>query len=290
MCIIMKYSQVVEKFLKYLVSVDRSSETVEGYRKELGYFGDFLLVKDPIEKHMEEISLEDLEDYMHHIKMKGKMSATRNRVIYIFRSFYNYAYKRGLTLEQLPLFLEPIRVKQKERFFLDEEQVEVLFANIDKPLLKAAIQTIYYTGIRVSELINLEVKDIDMNNRLIHIVDGKGKKDRKIPISQKLYTIIKYYLENIRPNIDSKRLFCTKRTGSLSSQYINSTLKKAQETMGLERRVSAHILRHSFASSMIKANVPLPYLQKLLGHADLRVTSLYIHQNIEELRKAVELI
>lgn len=286
----MKYSYVVENFLRYLESIDRSLETIIGYKKELGYFGDYLMDKYSIEKDIHEISLEDLEEYMYLIKLKGKMSSTRNRVIYIFRSLYNYAYRREICYKQLPLFIEPIKVKQNERFFLNEKQVEELFNNIDKPLLKAAIQTMFYTGMRVSELINLQVGDLDMNSRLLYIVNGKGKKDRIIPISQKLYIIIKDYMENIRPDIESNKLFCTKKSGSLSSQYINAALKRAQEPLGLKQRVSAHILRHSFASSLIKANVPLPYLQKLLGHADLRVTSVYIHQNIDELRGAIELL
>lgn len=286
----MVYSCVVEKFLKYLESIDRSVETIEAYRKELSYFAEFLGCKYSLEKHMDEIVLEDLEDYMYYIKIKGKMSATRNRVIYIFRSLYNYAYKREFCSKQLPLFLEPIKVKQRERFFLDEDQIEVLFNNIDKPLLKAAIQTMFYTGIRVSELVNLTLEDLDIDNRLIYIVNGKGKKDRLIPINKKLLTILKDYLSNIRPSITSEKLFCTRRSGALSAQYINVTLKKAQETMGFDRNISAHILRHSFASALIKKNVPLAYLQKLLGHADLRVTSIYIHQNIEELREAIEVI
>lgn len=286
----MKYSKVVDKFLKYLESIDRSSETINGYRKELEYFANFLDEHYDMEINMDEITLEDMESYMYGMKEKGMMDTTRNRVIYIFRSLYKYACKRGYCLKNLPTDLEPIKVKKRERMFLDETQIKDLFQNIDKPILKSAIQTMYYTGVRVSELINLELKDLDMEERLIYVIDGKGKKDRVIPVGQKLYDILLDYINNIRPDIDSNRLFCTKKSGALSSQYINLTLRKAQESMGLERGISAHTLRHSFASSLVKANVPLPYLQKLLGHADLRVTSLYIHQSIEELREAIELV
>ncbi len=286
----MLYSQVVDKFLRYIESIDRSSETVEGYKKELRYFGEFLNGKYNFEKDMENISLEDLEDYMYYIKAKGKMDSTRSRVIYIFRSLYKYAYKRELCEKDLPIHLEAVRVKSKERVYLNEKEIQELFCHIKKPILKAAIQTMFYTGIRVSELTNLNLEDVDMDNRLIYIVDGKGKKDRKIPISGKLYEIIKDYMDNTRPDIKSSRVFCTKKSGGLSSPYINVVLKKAGESMGLEKRISAHILRHSFASSLIKANVALPHLQKLLGHADLRVTSLYIHQDIDQLRESIELI
>ena len=289
-CLVMEYSLAVEKFLRYLQSIDRSWETLEAYKKELGYFGDFLLERYSIDKRMNDITLEDLEDYMYHIKEKGKMDSTRNRVIYIFRSLYKYACKRDFCVKDLPIFLEPIRVKKRERTFLEEEEVEEIFKHIDHPILKAAIQTMFYTGVRVSELINLKLEDIDMDSRLIYVISGKGNKDRVVPISKKLYSIINNYMEHIRPETESDRVFCTKKTGAISAPYINLVLKRAQQSMGLEKNISSHILRHSFASNLIKANVPLPYLQKLLGHADLRVTSVYIHQSMEQLRDAIELI
>lgn len=286
----MIYSEVVDRFLKYQESIDRSSETIKGYRKELRYFGNFLNELYSREKNIDEITLEDIEAYMYRMKDQGKMDSTRNRVIYILRSLYNYACKRDLCMKNLPSDIEPIKIKQKERTFLQEEEVRLLFNNIHNPMLKAAIQTLYYTGTRVSELTNLELENLDMDNRLIYVVEGKGNKDRTIPINEKLYKVLDEYLKFIRPDIDSERLFCTKRSGKLSPQYINRTLHQAGKESGIRKRISAHILRHSFASNLIKYNVPLPHLQKLLGHADLRVTSIYIHQNMEQLREAIELI
>lgn len=150
----MEYRKTVEKFLKYLVSIDRSFETINGYKKELGYFADFLDMHYGMERNIKQITLEDMETYMYEMKVKGRMDTTRNRVIYIFRSLYKYACKRGYCLKNLPVDLEPINVKKRERIFLDEVQINALFQNIDKPILKSAIQTMYYTGVRVSELTN----------------------------------------------------------------------------------------------------------------------------------------
>ena len=284
----MKYTEVVDKFLMYLASIDRSLETIEGYRKELEYFNRYLksiYIKD---LDVKDITLENIEGYMYHIKQRGKADSTRKRVVYILRSFYNYACKRKLCEENLPATLESIKTNQKERVFLDEEEIELMFIHISHPILKSAIQTLYYTGMRVSELTNLRLRDLDMENRLIYIIAGKGNKNRTIPINSKLYKILKDYLKDIRPVVDSDRLFCTQRSGKLSSQYINKTLYQAQKNSGIEKRVSAHVLRHSFASHLIKLNVPLPYVQKLLGHADLRVTSIYIHQDMGQLREAID--
>lgn len=151
----MKYTEVVDRFLMYLGSIDRSLETIEGYRKELEYFNRYLksiYIKD---LDVKDITLEHIEGYMYDIKQRGKADSTRKRVVHILRSFYNYACKRKLCEENLPATLESIKANQKERVFLDEEEIELLFIHINHPMLKSAIQTLYYTGMRVSELTNL---------------------------------------------------------------------------------------------------------------------------------------
>ncbi|WP_077369477.1 tyrosine-type recombinase/integrase [Anaerosalibacter sp. Marseille-P3206] len=286
----MKYYEAVEGFLKHLESIDRSYETIKGYRKELGYFGRFLEGKYSYEKDVGDITIEDLEDYMYYLKKSGKMSATRSRVVYIFRSFYNYLNKRELCSKNLAMFLEPIRVKQTERIYLSEEEFILLTGKIDKPIVKVAVQTIFYTGLRVSETVNLTLDNVDLDEKIIYVIGGKGNKDRVIPICEKLYNILIDYIDNIRPLVDSNKFFCTKKTGKLSPQYINVILHKAKDSLKWQKNVSAHILRHSFASNLIIHNAPLPSVQKLLGHSDLRVTSRYIHQDLEQLKKAVKLL
>jgi len=284
----MKYEEVVERFLSFLISMDRSMATVEGYKKELRYFFHYLESLYSRDIDMEDISLEDIEGYMYEIKKMGKADSTRKRVIYILRSLYNYACKRKICSENHAADLETIKVSQRERVFLHENEVNLLFRHISHPILKAAIQTMYYTGIRVSELTNLELRDLDMDKRVIYVIEGKGKKNRTIPINNKLYKILKNYLEYIRLDMDSYRLFCTRTSGQVSPQYINRILHQAQKDSGIKKKISAHILRHSFASHLVKQNVPLPYVQKLLGHADLRVTSIYIHQDMGQLREAID--
>lgn len=286
----MKYCVAVEGFIRYLESIDRSIETINGYRKELGYFGRFLEEKYSFEKDIENVSIEDLEDYMYFLKKSGKMSATRSRVVYILRSFYNYLYKRGYCFKNLAIFLEAVKVKQSERTFISEKELTVLVGSIDQPIVKVAVQTIFYTGLRISETVNLTVDDVNLDKRIIYIVGGKGNKDRVVPICNKLYNILIDYVDNIRPIVESDRFFCTKKTGKLSPQYINVLLHKATKSLGWEKNISAHILRHSFASNLILQNAPLPAVQKLLGHSDLRVTSRYIHQDLKQLEDAVNLL
>lgn len=135
------------------------------------------------------------------------------RDIYILRSFYNYCCKKDICSKNLPSRIEPVKVKEKERDFITEEEFEELVNAIRKPVLQAAAQTMFYTGGRISEILNLKLEDVDLENRVIHIIAGKGNKDRDIPINDKLYKILKNYLENIRyTEVESDRFFATEKT------------------------------------------------------------------------------
>ena len=152
----------------------------------------------------------------------------------------------------------------------------------------------FYSGMRISEVTNLSKKDVhlDGNNKYIQVVGGKGNKDRKIPLSNKLEEILKHYVEEIRPTIDSDKFFCTERSGGLSNSYINREIRLAVERLpwGFDKNISAHNLRHSFASNLIANKAPLSSVKSLLGHQDLRVTSRYIHEDMEQLQDSVNLL
>ena len=137
---------------------------------------------------------------------------------------------------------------------------------------------------------NLGIDDVDLEKRIIYVIDGKGGRDRQIPINQELYGYLNHYISNDRPDVDSSNFFALEKSGSLSPQYINRILKTTTKKLGWIKHVTAHILRHSFATNLIRNDASLPAVQKLLGHSDLRVTSRYIHQNLDELENAVNLL
>lgn len=277
----------IESFLKYLNMTEKSEETVKGYRKELVKAVFFLKEYMRTDPHIENIGLSDLETYLEHQFKQGLSQATRSRSSYILRSFYAYCYKKEYVSRNIALNLDPVKVKRKERVYLKQKEVKLLLNEIDKELIRIAVQTIFYTGLRVSECTALKLKDIDMEKRIVHVVAGKGNKDRDIPISDKLYLILEQYLVKVRPVVESEYFFATRKTGRLSPDYINRVLKEASARLGWDNRITAHILRHSFASRLVKKEVNLVNIQKLLGHSDLRVTSIYTHTSHHALRKAV---
>ncbi len=296
---------VIYGFIKYMESIDRSKETISGYRKELGYFNDYISEKRNSLVYIEEIGLSDLEEYMHHLKAKGNKSASRSRVVYILRSFYKYADRNQLCDRNYAALLDPVKIRQKEPEYLTEEEFDELVGAMDHKIVRAVVQTMFFGGLRISEAVSLlkirknteDLQDIDINNssyvdmdnRLMYVL-GKGNKQRVVPICAKLYEILTDYISNIRPAVTGDRFFCTEKSGAVSPQYVNRELKRATKKLGWKKVVTNHTLRHSFASGLVSKNAPLPSIQKLLGHSDLRVTSRYIHQSISELENAVNLL
>ncbi len=287
----MLLKKAIKNFIKYMESIDRSKETINGYEKEMKYFSDYLSEKHNSLVYIEDIKLKDLEEYLHYLKVKGNMSASRSRVVYILRSFYNYCERNDLSNKNLAKLIEPVKVKQKEREYLTEDEFSELIDVMGHDIIRTLVETIFYTGLRISEVTSLKLKDIDMKKKIVKVIGGKGNRDRIVPICQKLHDILKNYKEKIRPKVvSSDKFFCTKKTGEVSPQYVNRELKKATEELGWEKVVTAHIIRHSFASCLIAKDASLVSVQKLLGHQDLRVTSRYLHLDLGQLEDAVDLL
>lgn len=186
--------------------------------------------------------------------------------------------------------MENIKFQQKERNYLTYEEVMELIEAIDHPLIKYIVETLFYTGMRVSECLNLKLEDVDISNNVIHVIEGKGGKNRDIPISKKLNERLTDYLCSYRCNIESDYFFSTQVSGSVTPRYVNYVISNTVKKLGWNKKVSAHTLRHSFASNLVKHNVSLVKIQKLLGHSNLKVTSIYTHSSIDELKDAVNLL
>lgn len=286
----MELSQAIDMFIENLKLKNRSKETYRGYKQVLEEFRKEVEANYNGQVYTDDIALEDLEVYLKFKKDNGYANISVNRAIYIFKSFYNYLTRREIVKRNIAEKLEPLKVKKTTRENLTEEEIEELIAAIDHALVKLAVRTMSKTGLRVSELCQLELEDVDLTKKVIQVIDGKGGKDRTVPINKELEKHLEKYLTEDRPKVNSNRFFATASSGQLSPQYINRILKETTDKLGWKKHVTAHILRHSFASNLIRKDAPLPAVQKLLGHSDLRVTSVYIHQNIDELADAVNLL
>lgn len=288
----MLLNQAITRFVQHLVAIDRSKETVRGYEAELGYFNHFLSVKHNGPVYLEDIKLADMEEYLASLKRRNIATATRNRVVYVLRSFNNYCCKQELCEKNYAELLEPVKIIQKERDFITEEELQILISKIHQPVIRTVIQTMFYTGGRITEMKNLKLKDVDLENSVLHIIEGKGRKDRDVPISRTLHEILTNYLENIRDHddIETDFFFAIPKSGSISGNYVNRLLKEAVIELSWEKHITAHVLRHSFGTNLLEKGASLVSIQKLLGHANLTVTSRYLHQDKDKLTEAVNLL
>jgi len=285
----MLLNQAIKSFTKHMELIDRSKETIRGYHFELFSCSNFITVKHNCPIYVEDIGLQDLEDYLLHEKERGIASASRSRSLYIIKSFYNYCCKKDICPKNLAGLLEPVKVKQKERAFITETEFNDLVKTIEHLVIRTVVQTMFYTGGRMSEMINLKLEEVDLKNKVLHIIDGKGKKDRDVPINEKLHFILRHYLTHIR-EAESGRFFAIARTGKVSSSNINRYIHEAVDKLGWDKDVSAHVLRHSFSTNLLEKGASVVSIQKLLGHANLAVTSRYLHQDINQLSVAVNLL
>lgn len=287
----MPFSEGRQKFKVGLVAQDRSKETTEGYDKDLGMIQRFLESNYNCQLYVEDVKTQDIEDYLLMLKeVKSYQPASRNRHLNTLRSFYKFAMKKGWVRDNPTLPLEQVKVNRKERAYLTEDEFHDLLDVIDHNLIQLVIRFLYFTGLRISECLNLTLDDVNLDTNMIHVRHGKGDKERFVPISLKLLPYLVDYKENWRVETDSEFFFATKRTGRLSDVYVNRVLADATDTLGWKKKVSAHNLRHSFASQLVKNNINPVSIQKLLGHADLKTTSIYVHANKEQLTEAVNVL
>ena len=283
----MLFDKAKDQFIDSLKVLDRSTETINSYGKDLEYLKVFLQAKYNGPIYVEDIKKEDLENFLLYQKSRGLKSASRSRNLYTMRSFFKYLRDSDVISKDPAVMLGNIKVKSKERVVLNKKEVYELYNEIEHEVIKVVVIFLYYTGLRISEATNLNIEYIDIKQQIVKVVSGKGNKDRIVPINEDIVKILKSYIENTRPKVKSSRLFATKKTGVVSPQYVNREIQTAVKKLGWDKPVSAHILRHSYATALIQNDVNIVHVSKLLGHSSIKTTSLYTHSNIDELKKSV---
>lgn len=185
----------------------------------------------------------------------------------------------------MPVPKKPIRLPD----ILSREEVERLIQSAGTPLHRICILVLHATGLRREELVRLKVEDIDSARMLIHIRQGKGNKDRKVMLSPRLLTELRDYWRTANPKPQTY-LFpsraCSNADVPMSDKTIWSAVREAATRAGLEKRVHPHTLRHCFATHLLESGADLRTIQLLLGHADLKTTSRYLHLSERHLKAA----
>jgi site-specific recombinase XerD len=228
---------------------------------------------------------EHIRDYqLYLLDTKRASWAAFNQTVCALRFLYNSTLRKGWVVKHLRYPKQPKRLP----VVLSPEEVGALLEAPKCLKHRAILSTLYATGIRVSELCHLQVKDIDSKNNVIHVEQGKGAKDRLVLLSRELLKLLREYWLESQPKT---WLFA----GSDPSKPMDPTsvqrlCKRAAQIAGISKRVYPHLVRHSFATHLLARGVDLRRIQMLLGHGSMKTTSTYLHVSAETLRETVSLL
>lgn len=245
-----------------------------------------------------------IRGFLSHLDTFGYSPATTARKIATLRSFYKWMLRRSL-VDTNPMLLirTPKQTKRLPKAITVEEIDKLLTMPDNKETLgardRAILETLYSTGVRVSELVDLNRNDLDMINQTLH-VRGKGKKERIVPLGSHAMAAIRHYMTLLEPDArfasvrqqamtnPAVPLFVNKNGGRLSSRSVRRKLDKYLTMAGLDPTISPHTLRHSFATHLLDNGADLRSVQELLGHQSLSTTQIYTHLSTMRLRTAYD--
>lgn len=296
------------QFLEYL-KLERhfSPFTARCYGADLRQYTEFLASDTPGGSVNEAILKADtlcIRRYLAHLDQNSYSAATLARKIATLRSFYKFLMRRGLTsTNPMVMIRTPKQAKRLPKAITIEQVEKLLSAPNDSTTLgardKAILETLYSTGVRVSELVDLNRQHLDEIGEAM-IIRGKGKKERIVPLGSHALRALHHYLRNLENDPHLLRvnerhlrgevvpLFVNKNGGRLSTRSVRRKLDKYLKTAGLDTSVSPHTLRHSFATHLLDNGADLRSVQELLGHESLSTTQVYTHLTTQRMRTAYD--
>lgn len=284
-------------FQEYLtVELGLAKNTQLAYMRDLRLLMKSLQLK--ADEELLQVSRQQLIAYLVRLKQEGRAASTVARKLASIKAFYRFltaeryirrnpaevleAASRGLHLPKV------LSVQEVERL-LDEPNLGTLDGYRDKTML----ELLYATGMRVSELVNVPVKNVDMKIQYV-IVMGKGSKERMLPLGRTALHYLEHYLSVVRPQLlhgkpdVAAELFVTGWGGPMTRERFYEIIVAYGKSAGISKRVTPHMLRHSFATHLLNNGTDLRIVQELLGHADISTTQIYTHLDVERLREVYD--
>ena len=286
----MKTKEAYEEFLTYLASEKGDdSKTISAYETDLSQFCDFVKNKD-----IKELTPEDRDDFLFSLEKKNIKRSSQIRKATTLRGFYKFLKREGLRED---LLLSSLVTPKKEKHLptvLSLEEVKRLFAKPDlstkRGLLDLALMEVAFScGLRVSELVELRKDEINRKSGYLKVT-GKRKKERLLPIRREALEVMKLYEEKVRSPIktSSPYFFLHEDGKKVSRQYLFLRLKEYVKSAGINKNVSPHTLRHTYATLLLENGAELREVQELLGHAEIETTQIYTHLSQKKEQEAYE--
>jgi integrase/recombinase XerD len=257
-----------------------SDNTLNAYRSDLEQFASWL---DQRHVALEHARREHVQDYLAHRVTQGARPRTGARVLSSLRRFYRYLLREQVIQDDPTALIDSPKLGRSLPKLLTEQQVEDLLRAPagETPIARrdrAMLETLYATGLRVSELVGLTLAQVNLTQGVVRVV-GKGNKERLVPLGEEAVRAIEDYLRNARPALTraqpTEALFANGRGGPLTRQAFWYNLKRYARAAGIRSALSPHTLRHAFATHLLNHGADLRVVQMLLGHADLSTTQIY---------------
>ncbi len=283
--------KLIEKFIEYLeYEKGYSKKTIISYEKDLELFDKYLKENKII--NIKNIDYNTIRKYLSYLHDNKYEATSVSRKISALRSFFKYNIKeKTITNNPMTLISNPKKEKKLPKY-LNYEEMEKLLNSIDIDTKEGIqerliIELLYSTGIRVSELVNIRIKDIKINDNQINIL-GKGNKERIVLFGKNAKEMIKLYLSSFKEyftgNISNQFLLINKKGKQLSTNRVELIVKDVLRKSSLKLNISPHTLRHTFATHMLDGGADLKSVQELLGHENLKTTAIYTHISNERLK------
>ncbi|MBI94916.1 MAG: integrase [Flammeovirgaceae bacterium] len=279
------------RFIKYLRFEKRLSEnTVISYETDLNQFLSFYKEYSTSQK-IEKVDKRTIRSWIVKLSLSNLSAKSINRKIASLKSFFKFLVKRDLIKKNPSSHVTSLKTDQKIPTFIKEKDINFLFKNIDvkedctgqRDLL--ILELLYGTGIRISELINIKISDINFAKKEIKVI-GKRNKERIIPLhNNAIYQTKKYLQLAEKEGYENQYLLFTKKGEKIYPMLINRIVKKHLSTLIKSKKYNPHLLRHTFATHILNKGGDLNSIKDLLGHSSLAATQVYTHNSIEKLKE-----
>ena len=279
---------IIQDFIEYLKSRQVSKNTLVSYERDINQLVSHL---EQIDKKMIDATSEDLQNYVVYMQTIGKSNATISRSVASIKAFYKYLVKNKIIEENIAEELVAPKVEKKELTILTPKEVECLLEQPSSSDLKgqrdkAMLEVLYATGIRVTELISIKVSDVNLHSGYIKV--KKKNKERTIPIGNVALKCLSEYIENVRPLLikteEEETLFINANGQKMTRQGFWKILKQYKEQAKIEKDLTPHTIRHSFAVHLLQNGAEVKMVQEILGHTDVASTLMYTQMADMKLR------
>ncbi len=294
----MTFREAEQSFLDYLqYQKNFSPYTLKNYGRDLHEFAAYLTSGRPDEQvPLDQIDHISIRDFLSHLSRRGNQKSSMSRKLAALRSFFRYLYREGHVPNNPARLVTTPRLPEKTPRFLSVKEIETILTIPDPGTERgsrdlAILELLYGSGLRVGELVALDLADLSLSERLVK-VRGKGKKERLVPFGNKAAQALRDYLQQrgkllrrLKTSQDPQALFLNLRGGRLTARSVERNLDDYIRQSSLVLDVHPHIFRHSFATHLLGNGADLRCIQELLGHASLSTTQRYTHVSVEELMR-----